>query len=268
MKGLHSGRVVADGEVVARRSRQSESAYRIGDNEEAQTRMQVAILAGGKATRLGNLAKTQPKSMIEADGKPFLEHQLEFLRDSGVSNVVLCIGHMGEQIKRYFGDGERFGVAIEYSVETTPLGTAGALGLARPLLDDVFFTMYGDSFLSVDFARVADHFKASNKLALMTVYRNHDNYDASNTVVEGDFVKQYSKKERTNGMVHIDYGVNLFRKEVLDMIPPDEFQALEDLFPRLIDSDQLLAYEIEERFYEIGSTQGLQEFRQFVKSGR
>ncbi len=230
--------------------------------------MQVAILAGGKATRLGDLSKTQPKSMIEAGGRPFLEHQLEFLRDAGVNDVVLCIGHMGEQIKSYFGNGERFGVAIEYSVETVPMGTAGALRHARPLLHDVFFTMYGDSFLSVDFARVADHLKASNKLALMTVYQNHDRYDRSNTAVEGDLVKRYSKKERTRGMVHIDYGVNLFRKEVLDMIPANEFHLLEDLFARLIDSGQLLAYEITDRFYEIGSTQGLEEFRQFVGSGR
>ena len=230
--------------------------------------MQVAILAGGKATRLGDLSKTQPKSMIEAGGRPFLEHQLEFLRDAGVNDVVLCIGHMGEQIKSYFGNGERFGVAIEYSVETVPMGTAGALKHARPLLRDVFFTMYGDSFLSVDFARVADHFESYNKLALMTVYRNHDRYDRSNTAVEGDLVRRYSKKERTKSMVHIDYGVNLFRKEVLDMIPADEFHLLEDLFARLVDSGQLLACEITDRFYEIGSTQGLEEFRQFVESGR
>jgi len=230
--------------------------------------MQVVILAGGKATRLGDLAKTQPKSMIEADGKPFLEHQLQSLRNAGVANVVLCIGHMGEQIKRYFGNGERFGVDIEYSVETVPMGTAGALKHARPLLRDVFFVMYGDSFLFVDFARILNHFETSNKLALMTVYRNHDRYDGSNTVVESDLVKLYSKKERTQGMTYIDYGVNLFRKEVLDMIPADEFHSLEDLFPRLIDSGQLLAYEIAERFYEIGSTQGLQEFRQFVESRR
>ncbi len=230
--------------------------------------MQVAILAGGKATRLGDLSKTQPKSMIDAGGRPFLEHQLEFLRDAGVGDVVLCIGHMGEQIKSYFGNGKRFGVAIEYSIEPVPMGTAGALKHAQPFLGDIFFTMYGDSFLSVDFARVADHFETDNKLALMTVYRNHDRHDRSNTIVEGNLVKHYSKKERTGGMVHIDYGVNLFRKEVLDMIPAGEFHSLEDLFPRLIDSGQLLAYEITERFYEIGSTQGLDEFRQLVERAR
>ncbi len=230
--------------------------------------MQVAILAGGKATRLGDLARTQPKSMIEAGGRPFLEHQLEFLRDAGVGHVVLCIGHLGEQIEGYFGNGERYGVAIEYSVETVPMGTAGALRHARSLLHDVFFTMYGDSFLSVDFAKIANHFESSSKLALMTVHRNHDRYDGSNTVVEENLVKRYSKKEKTRGMVHIDYGVNLFRKEVLDLIPANEFHSLEDLFPRLIDSGQLLAYEIAERFYEIGSTQGLEEFRHFVETAR
>ncbi len=89
--------------------------------------MQVAILAGGQATRLGDLAKSQPKSMIEAGGRPFLKHQLGLLRDAGVGHVVLCISHMGERIEKYFGNGARFGVTIEYSVETEPMGTVSVL---------------------------------------------------------------------------------------------------------------------------------------------
>ena len=105
--------------------------------------MQVAILAGGLATRLRPLTQDQPKSMVRVLGRPFLEYQLEFLRRNGITAVVLCIGYLGEQIEGYFGDGGGFGVDIRYSREDKPLGTAGALKNARGLLADEFFTLYG-----------------------------------------------------------------------------------------------------------------------------
>ena len=227
--------------------------------------MQVAILAGGLATRLGNLTKGQPKSMVRVRGKPFLEYQLELLRRAGIKNIVLCVGHMGEQIERHFGDGGKYGVNIKYSFEDRLLGTAGALKNAEALLDEIFFTMYGDSYLFLDFPAVTSYFKSQNKLALMTVYKNYDRYDRSNTVIEGNRVKKFSKKEKTKDMVYIEYGANIFRKEALDMIPENQFYSLDDLFSRLIEMDELLAFEVKERFYEIGSPQGLNEFEEFVR---
>jgi len=209
--------------------------------------MQVVILAGGLATRLGDLARNRPKSMLRIRGKPFLEYQLELLQRGGIKNIVLCIGHMGEQIERRFGDGRRYGVNIMYSLENRLLGTAGALKKAEHLLDNVFFTMYGDSYLSMDFPATMRYFKSRNKLALMTVYKNCDRYDRSNTVVEGNLVKKFSKKE------------------ALNMIPENQFYSLDDLFPRLIEMGELLAFEVKERFYEIGSPQGLMEFEHYIK---
>ena len=229
--------------------------------------MQVAILAGGLATRLGDLTKNQPKSMLKIDGKPFLTYQLEFLRRGGVEDIVLCIGHSGKQIERYFGKGITYGVNIRYSYEDKPLGTAGALRQAEKLLDNLFFTMYGDSYVRLDFGSVMSRFKSQNKLALMTVYENHDRYGKSNTEIQGTLVKRFSKKEKTNGMTHIEYGVDVFRREILKMIPANEFYSLDDLFPRLIAQEELLAFEVNERFYEIGSLEGLKEFEQFVKGG-
>jgi len=200
-----------------------------------RTGMQAAILAGGLATRLKSFASSQPKSMVRVCGKPFLEYQLELLRNGGVRNIVLCIGHMGEQIEDYFGDGERFGVNIRYSREDNLLGTGGALKKAEELLEDVFFTMYGDSYLFLDFPDVMDYFRCQNKLALMTVYKNHDCYDRSNTAIEGKLVKKFSKKERDSDMVYIEYGANIMKREVLDMVPGSEFYPLEELFPQLIE---------------------------------
>ncbi len=230
--------------------------------------MQAVILAGGLATRLGDLTRNRPKSMVKVRGKPFLEYQIELLRREGITSIVLCIGHMGEPILRYFGDGTEYGVNIEYSVEDRLLGTAGALKKAESLLDDAFFTMYGDSYLFLDFPTTMRYFKSQDKLALMTVYKNYDRYDRSNTVVEGNLVKQFSKKESARDMVYIEYGANIFNKEAVNMIPEDQFYSLDELFPQLIAMEELLAFEVEERFYEIGSPQGLNDFEEYIKGAK
>jgi NDP-sugar pyrophosphorylase family protein len=124
--------------------------------------MQVAILAGGLATRLGDLTDEQPKSMVEFLRKPFLQYQLELLKRNGIKNIVLCIGHLGEQLESYFGDGDKFGVNIRYSREDEFLGTAGALRNAWNLLNSVFFTMYGDSYLFLDFEACMSYFNSSS----------------------------------------------------------------------------------------------------------
>ncbi|MBN2097993.1 MAG: NTP transferase domain-containing protein [Dehalococcoidia bacterium] len=227
--------------------------------------MQVAILAGGLATRLGKLTQNVPKSLLMVKKKPFLQYQLERLREHGIADVVLCTGHLGHQIQDHFGDGSRFGVNLVYSHEEKPLGTAGALRLAKDKLQDPFFTIYGDSYLSLDFAAILQYFDSRDRLALMTVYRNADLYDRSNTVVRGQLVEKYSKREKTQGMVYIDYGANLFSRQALELVPEGQFYSLEDLFIQLIEMKELLAYEVKERFYEIGSLEGLTEFREHME---
>lgn len=226
--------------------------------------MQVAILAGGTATRLGELTKDKPKSMVGIQGSPFLEYQIEMLKKRGVTNIILCIGHLGNQIEDYFADGSKLGVSIKYSREDKPLGTAGALRKARDLLNDPFFTLYGDSFLFLDFEAIMSYFLSQNKLGLMTVYKNYDRYNPSNTVIQGNMVKKFSKKQKTPDMTYIEYGANILRKRVLELIPEGEPYGLDDLFPRLIEINELLSYEVKERFYEIGSPESLKEFARFI----
>jgi len=228
--------------------------------------MQVAIIAGGLATRLRPLTDKIPKSMVMIQGRPFLAYQLDFLKKSGATSVVLCIGYLAEQIESHFGDGRKFGMNISYSYEGKRLlGTAGALKKAEELLEDPFFTMYGDSYLSLDFADAMSYFKSRNKLALMSVYKNCDRYERSNTVVEGSLVKEFSKKEKNKDMVYIEYGANIFRKAALDLIPKGLPYSLDELFPELIRRKELLAYEARERFYQIGSREGLEEFKRYVR---
>ena len=228
--------------------------------------MQVAIVAGGLATRLMPLTEQIPKSMIRIHDKPFLEYQFELLKRQGITDIVLCVGYLGEQIEEYFGDGSRFGVHLKYSYEREQLlGTAGALKNAGELLAPEFIVVNGDTYFLIDFADIVSYFKQSDKLGLMIVHKNFDRYDTSNTVIEGNMVMQYSKKEKTGEMVYVDYGASLFREGVLELVPENHTYSLEELNKELIKKQELLAYEVTERFYEIGSPQGLADFKKYER---
>jgi len=221
----------------------------------------MVILCGGLATRLGSFAKDIPKSMIQIHGKPFLEYQIEMLRKQSIKDIVLCVDHLAEKIQGYFGSGEKFGVNIRYSYDgDKPLGPIGALKKAESLLDDVFFTMYGDSYVSVDFNKVYTYFLEHNELALMVVYKNYDKYDNSNITVKNDRVTRYDE-EKTKDTVYIDYGVSIFRKKTLDIIPKDVFYSTKNLYSKLTKQNDLLAYEVKKRFYHIGTLEALDEFK-------
>ena len=181
--------------------------------------IQVVILAGGLATRFGELTKNRPKSMVEILDKPFLAYQLELLRAKGIIDIVLCIGHLGTQIREIFGDGSKYGVHISYSVEDKPLGTAGALKNAESLLGNIFFVMYGDSYLFLDFPKVCPILCRRTNLGLPLSIETTTTYDQSNMVINGNMVLKYSKTEKTKDMVYIDYGASIFRKEALAISP-------------------------------------------------
>jgi NDP-sugar pyrophosphorylase family protein len=227
--------------------------------------MQIAILAGGLATRLGELTRNDPKSLLKFEGKQFIEYQIEQVRRQGITDVIICTGHLGKKIESCLGDGARYGLNIRYSHEDKPLGTAGALKNAEKLLKDSFITIYGDSYLSLDLGRIFSYFVTHQRLGMMTVYKNFDRHDRSNTSICGGFVTGYSKNGRTKDMVYIDYGAQVFRKQVLNLVPAGSFYSLENLFPQLILREQLLAYEVNERFYEIGSRQGIREFSEYLR---
>ena len=226
--------------------------------------MQVVIIAGGLGTRLGSLTLNQPKSMIQILGKPFIEYQFDFLTKGSVTDVVLCLGYQGQRIADYCGNGGKFGVNLKYSFEDKPLDTAGAIKLAEPLLQNYFFTLYGDSFAFIDFKDMMSALQKKNRIGMMSVYQNHDRFDKSNTAVADNYVTFYSKEKQEN-LKYIDYGVNLFRKEVLKLIPEGESYSMGTLFNQLIDRHELLVYEVKKRFYEIGSVKGLAEFTEYVK---
>jgi NDP-sugar pyrophosphorylase family protein len=228
--------------------------------------MQIVILCGGLATRLYPLTKKIPKSMVKIGGKPFLEYQLDLIKKNGISDVVLCVGYKGNQIRKYFRNGKKWGLRIKYSSDGKRLlGTGGALKKAEPLLEDTFLVMWGDSYLPFNFRKAIEFFKKHNKLGLLTVYKNENRIEPSNVEVKGNLVKAYSKKRKTKRMKYIDYGLSIFKKEVLKYIPKNKIYDLSKLNQLLIRKKQLLAFPVKRRFYQIGTPEGLKEFKKKYK---
>jgi NDP-sugar pyrophosphorylase family protein len=222
----------------------------------------VAILAGGLATRLRPLTENVPKSLVSVHGEPFIAHQLRLLQRNGIQRVVLCVGHLGKMIEEVIGNGNVFGLKVEYSYDGDDLiGTAGAIRGALPLLGPSFFALYGDSYLPCDYRAIENAFAQCDKLGLMTVFRNSGQWDASNVEFEDGRVLAYSKKNRTARMQYIDYGVGVFRAEAFSRT---RVADLADLYEELLAASQLAALEVHQRFYEIGSPAGLREASQFL----
>lgn len=230
----------------------------------SSTRLPVAILAGGLGTRLQPLYGDIPKALVDVQGRPFIVHQLRWLRDNGVRQVVVCAGYLGELIQQALGGGEAHGLCIRYSFDREPLlGTGGALKRAAPLLGSRFFVLYGDAYLQCDLEAVQQAFEASGRLGLMTVYQNADRWDASNVELRDGEIVAYDKQQRTNRMRHIDYGLGALDERALDCVPAGEPYGLERVYQHLLSKGQLAAFEAKERFYEIGSPAGLKETRAY-----
>lgn len=227
----------------------------------------VAIIAGGLATRMHPYTQTVPKSLLEVNGRPFLATQLEQLASHGIQKVVLCVGHLADQIQAEFGDGSAYGINLHYSHDGERLvGTGAAVRNAIPMLGEHFFTLYGDSYLTVDYSAAALAFWQSDKLGLMTVFRNNGLYDASNVEYSDGKIVAYSKQFKTAAMNHIDYGLNAFRADAFDSFKFKERFDLSDVISHLVAGDQLAAFEVHDRFYEIGSPSGLDELNTLLKS--
>jgi N-acetyl-alpha-D-muramate 1-phosphate uridylyltransferase len=225
--------------------------------------MQCVILAGGRGTRLGRLTEDLPKALVDVAGRPFLDYQLELLRAAGVADVVLCVGYLGSLVEERIGDGSGRGLSITYVHDgPLPLGTAGALRNALPLLGESFLVTYGDTLLSVDYRAVADAHAASSHPALMTVLENDDRLGSSNAVVRGGLVVADGKDPPPAGARWIDYGLLAFDR---DAVARTSARDLEDELGLLAGAGRLAAFEVEERFYEIGDEAGLAETEAFVR---
>jgi len=229
----------------------------------------VAMLSGGRATRLYPITKEIPKAMLELAGKPFIAHQLEMLKHNGVKRVVICAGYLGQMLEDYVRAGNDSGLTVDFSFDgDNLLGTAGAIKKALPLLGNSFAVMYGDSYLTEDFRLISNFFTSSDKKGLMTVFKNNNEWDASNIIYADGKVIKYNKKQLTSEMKYIDYGLLFFKSEAFSRIIENQIYDLADLCADLINEDQMAGYEVKQRFYEIGSFKGLEETKRYLENRR
>lgn len=233
--------------------------------------MQVVILAGGLGVRLRAVAPDVPKSLVPVAGRPFIEHQFELLRRNKLTRVLLCVGYGADQVENHVGDGVRFGMQVEYSRESRDqlLGTGGALVHALPKLEATFLVLYGDSYLPIAYREVIRWFRARSWPAAMSVYQNREQWDKSNTRIEGDRVVFYSKQAKPDEADWIDYGLSIFRKTVIERYSTAELPLdLARIQSDLVRGADLGAYVVTQRFYEIGKPEGLAELDSFLRQDK
>jgi len=224
----------------------------------------LALLAGGFGTRLRSVA-SGPKALVRVAGEPFIAHQLRLLVRERFTHVVICTGYLGDQIEAFVGDGSAFGCRVQYSRDgEKPLGTGGAIRNALPLLGGCFFVTYGDSYLDTPFAPIYQAFLRSGQPALMSVFRNDNQWDTSNVEFSEGAIRSYDKVHPTAAMHHIDYGIGLFDADVFRDSPLHQPSDLGNLFRDLAARKLLAGYEVHQRFYEIGSPAGLAETDAFL----
>ena len=238
------------------------------------SRVQAVVLAGGLATRMRPTTLTIPKSMIEVAGRPFVDHQLELLARHGYTHVLLCIGHLGEQVEAHVGDGARFGLHVGYAYDGPKLlGTWGALRAALDRLEPTFLVTYGDSWLPFDYAAPLTILRAHDDCdVVMSVFENGVQWDASNVVTDLTWVTRYEKPqdppqavrpraatrtEKDTAFQFIDYGELALRRETIARLAENEVAGLDRLQHELAKEGRMRAVVAEERFFEIGSPEGL-----------
>lgn len=253
--------------------------------------MKVVIMAGGKGTRIASIANDIPKPMIKICGKPILQYQIENLKNCGLTDITLVIGHLGGKIKEYFEDGKKLGVKINYYTEDHPLGTAGAL-FNMPQLTEDFLLLCGDVMLDVDFNRFIAFHKEKNALASLISHPNGHPYDSSLLVTETlppniiggmpydshKVVKWLTKEEkRLFYKNRVNAGIEIISTELLEItrksfVPrnpniPDKIDLDRDVLKPGIKSGRIYAYDTPEYIKDMGTPERYHETENDIKKG-
>lgn len=224
--------------------------------------IKVFILAGGLGTRIRPLFPECPKPLIPIHDKPFLEWQIQLLANQGFKQFVLCVGYLADQIIEYFGDGSRWGVKIEYSIEDKPLGTAGAIYHAKEYFKETIFLLNGDTYLSTDYQRILSSYRQTEDPgtigSLSLAYREDtDRYGRVEMTGNGNVTSFTARSpDLTPGWVNA--GAYLLEPKVLEFIAPNTAISLEqDVLPKILQSDFLLkGIDADGSFIDMGTPEG------------
>lgn len=227
----------------------------------------VALLCGGLGKRMHPITHSKPKSLIDVCGRSFIDHQLELLRFSGFNNIIICAGHFGKQIQDFVGNGNKWDLNIKYSFDGNfQIGTGGALIKALNLLGDEFFVMYGDSYLPINYKLMYDFYKKNNSLAVMAILENNNMFDKSNVKYYQDNINIFYSKNNLHKMNYIDYGVSILRSTLFKDYKNNQINIdLSLIFEEFSKKKLIQGYQVKERFYEIGSFEGLSDITKYFE---
>lgn len=227
---------------------------------------QILILAGGLGKRLRKLGYKSPKYLIQIGRKKFADYQLLKLKNNRLKNFVICTGHKSTLIKRYLKRAKKFNLKINYSNEKKSLGTGGAIknAIKKDLVDEFFFLIYGDTFPLINFSQVSKSFFKHKKPILMTILKNNNRYDKSNIGVRNNKIIIYSKKKEN--LKYIDYGVLVINKKYFITKSGNNYKFdLSQIITKAVKEKKISTHIVKKRFYEIGSEEGIMEFKKYVK---
>lgn len=234
--------------------------------------IQVIILAGGLGMRLRPITKEIPKPMIDILGKPFLEYKIEQIKEFGMRNIILCVGYLGEIIEKYFGDGSKFGVNLQYSYEKELLGTAGAVKNAEKLIDsNSFIVMNGDTYSNINLKELFFAHNKHNFPMTMVVTKASNPKEQELVEIENDLVIKFHQRDTEehknylliNKNCLINAGTYIFNKNILNIIPPERKISLEkDIFPKL--TDKIVGFPYEGYFEDLANLQFYKKFENDV----
>lgn len=235
--------------------------------------MQAVILAGGKGTRLGDLARDIPKPMVPVDGKPILLHQVELLVRYGIRDIVMITGHMSRVIEEYFGDGSRFGVRVRYYVEEIPLGTTGGIKMAESMLEDEFLVLYGDVMMDVDFGRMIEFHHRKGSRCTLALHPNDHPYDSDLVEIDqqGRVTAFHAKPHPEDFEYHnlVNAALYVLSRAVLAYITPGvKADFGKDLFPRVLSELPLYGYVTPEYMKDVGTPERIAAVEQDLRDGK
>ena len=195
--------------------------------------MKAVILAGGLGTRLKPYTNSLPKPMLPLGEKPILEHLIEWARKNGVKEIVLCVSYLRKKIEDYFGDGEKFGVKIEYAISKKPLATAGQLKTAEKFIDGTFVCLYGDSIYNFSLRNMITQHKKSKSIVTMSLYDYKFNlkYGVIDTTNVGRVTSWNEKPEMS---AKINMGCYIMEPEVLQSIPKNKQYGMDNTIRKIL----------------------------------
>jgi len=244
---------VIDGLKIRNRSHAIEYLITLALTPKIQT---AAILAGGQGVKMRPLTYEVPKSLIPVSGRPILEHLLETLRTAEVRNLILCTGHLGEKVKEYFGQGEKFGVKITYSQEKKPLGTGGALKMAKSFLSpSPFLVLHGDILVDINLKDLIAFHQEQQSTATIALTTSPTPQDFGVVLLRGNKILKFikPKEEKSSSSQLINTGIYVFEPEIFNFFPKKEGFNLDEIFPILAAERRLSGFVFEGKWFDVST---------------